>query len=66
MKTIHISPRNDLIEHNVGKFNDEYSCMCNPEFRIDWDRMECTIIHDAMDGRPPAPIKKNLDEGSER
>ena len=51
MEHRHVYPVNDLIEHNTGIVDDNYSCECNPEFRYDFANDFCIVVHDAMDRR---------------
>jgi len=43
----HVYPLNDLIEHDTGELNGNYSCPCNPKIEIDIG----LIIHNSMDRR---------------
>ena len=51
MEHRHIYPVNDLIEHNTGIVDDDYSCQCNPEFEYNFEENFCIVKHDAMDRR---------------
>lgn len=51
MKHTHVYPVSDLIEHNIGIVDDDYSCQCNPSFEYDFDDDSCIVVHDAMDRR---------------
>jgi len=51
MEHRHVYPVDDLIEHNTGIVDDNYSCECNPEFRYDFANDFCIVVHDAMDRR---------------
>ena len=63
----HIYPVNDLIEHNTGVVDDDYSCACNPDYQYDWEDDFCIVVHDAMDGREiseesPAYLKNEYEK----
>lgn len=49
MDYYHIYPTNDLIEHEVD--SHEPPCVCDPEFRYNWDNDTCAIIHNSLDRR---------------
>ena len=51
MEHRHVYPVNDLIEHNTGIVDDNYSCECNPRYEYDFDYDFCIVVHDAMDRR---------------
>lgn len=51
MKHIHIYPVDDLIEHDTGIVDDDYSCQCNPEYEYNFEENTCIVVHDAMDRR---------------
>lgn len=47
MEWFHVYPIDDLIEHNLGYYDAEYICPCNPVFNVE----EEMIVHNAMDRR---------------
>jgi len=43
----HIVPINDIIEHNNGIVDEDYTCQCNPKYDLE----HRIVIHSAMDRR---------------
>lgn len=68
MEWYHITPINDMIEHNEGIVDENYMCLCNP--KRDYDNY--LIIHNSLDrrecfeGKTVDDFKCNTDPGKKK